>query len=73
LQELDLADDLVSDRVRKKSWEAKTTVGLKVTVAIWAGVYKTGKKCAVDFIANMRIVFDKHLPRWNYRALPQAS
>lgn len=52
--------------------KAKTSAGLKVTVAILAGVYETGKKCAVDFIANMRIVFDKHLPRWNYRTLPQA-
>jgi hypothetical protein len=24
---------------------------------------------ASDFLANMRIVFDEHLPRWNYRAI----
>lgn len=51
--------------------KAKTTTGLKVTVAILVGVYEIGKKCAADFIKNMRIVFDEHLPRWNYRALPQ--
>ena len=51
--------------------KAKTTTGLKVTVDILAGIYETGKKCAADFIENMRIVFDEHLPRWNYRALPQ--
>jgi Rhodopirellula transposase DDE domain len=53
--------------------KAKTSTGLKVTVAILAGVYETGKKCATDFLKNMRIVFDENLPRWNYRALPQAG
>ena len=47
--------------------------GLKVTVDILAGVCETGKKCATDFLENMRIVFDDHLPRWNYRALPQGQ
>ena len=51
--------------------KAKTCTGLKVTVDILAGIYETGKKCAADFIQNMRIVFDDFLPRWNYRALPQ--
>jgi len=52
--------------------KAKTTTGLKVTVDILTGIYETGKKCAADFIQNMRIVFDDFLPRWNYRALPQS-
>jgi hypothetical protein len=52
---------------------AKTATGLKVTVDILTGVYETGKKCAADFLENMRIAFDGHLPRWNYRAIPQAS
>lgn len=51
--------------------KAKTTTGLKVTVDILTGLYETGKKCAADFIENARIVFDQHLPRWNYRVLPQ--
>jgi hypothetical protein len=50
--------------------KATTTAGLKVTVGILAGLYETGKKCAADFFENARIVFDQHLPRWNYRALP---
>ena len=50
--------------------KAQTTTGLKVTVDILTGVYETGKKCATDFIKNMRIVFDDYLPRWNYRAFP---
>lgn len=51
--------------------KAKTTTGLNVMVDILAGFYETGKKCATDFIENMRIAFDDFLPRWNYRALPQ--
>ena len=51
--------------------KAKTSTGLKVTVEVLAGVYETGKKCAADFLKNIRIVFDEHLPRWNYRAFPQ--
>ena len=51
--------------------KAKTSTGLKVTVDILTGIYETGKKCATDFIENMRIVFNDFLPRWNYRALPQ--
>ena len=48
----------------------KTTTGLKVTVEVLDGVYVTGKKVASDFLANMRIIFDENMPRWNYRATP---
>ena len=50
--------------------KAKTTTGLKVTVEVLGGVYVKGKKVAADFIENMRIIFDEHLFRWNYRAVP---
>lgn len=50
--------------------KARTSKGLKVTVAILAGFYKTGRKCAADFLETMRIVFDEHLPRWNYAGHP---
>jgi hypothetical protein len=50
--------------------QTKTTTGLHVTVGILKKVYATGRKCAADFKENMRIVFDAHLPKWNYRALP---
>ena len=53
--------------------KARTSTGLKVTVAILTGVYDTGKKCAADFLDTMRIIFDDHLPRWNYRAIPQTT
>ena len=50
---------------------ASTQSGLKVAVDIMTGVYEIGKKCAADFLENIAIVFDEHLPRWNYRAIPQ--
>jgi hypothetical protein len=53
--------------------KAKTSQGLKVTVDILTGFYATGRKCAADFLKTMKIVFDEHLPRWNYRAEPQAT
>ena len=46
-----------------------TTTGLKVSVDLLDGVYVKDKKVASDFLANMRIVFDTHLPLRNYRAI----
>ncbi len=53
--------------------KAKTAQGLKVTVDILTGVYATGKKCSANFLETMTIIFDEVLPRWNYRAIPQAN
>jgi hypothetical protein len=50
---------------------AKTTTGLRVTVGILEKVYATGRKYAADFKENMKLLFDDHLPKWNYRAIPQ--
>jgi hypothetical protein len=50
---------------------AKTATGLRVTAAVLDKVYATGRKCAAGFKQTMRIVFDDHLPKWNYRAVPQ--
>jgi hypothetical protein len=49
----------------------KTTAGLGVTVRILDKVYETGRKYAADFKQNMKIIFDDHLPKWNYRAVPE--
>jgi hypothetical protein len=49
----------------------KTTTGLGVTVRILDKVYETGRKYAADFKQNMKIIFDDHLPKWNYRAVPE--
>ena len=51
--------------------KAETTTGLKVKVSILNKIYKTGRKYAVGFKKSMKIVFDKVLPKWNYRAVPK--
>src|SRR4030095_2978350 len=51
----------------------KTTTGLGVTVRILDKVYETGRKYAADFKQNMKIIFDDHLPKWNYRAVPEIT
>jgi Rhodopirellula transposase DDE domain len=51
----------------------KTTTGLGVTVRILDKVYETGRKYAADFKQNMQIICDDHLPKWNYRAVPEFS
>jgi hypothetical protein len=61
------------ERARQFMAKAKTATGLKVTAEVLGGVYVKGKKVAADFFENMRIVFDEHLPRWNYRAVPANS
>ena len=52
---------------------AKTTAGLRVTLSLLNKVYATGRKYAEDFKDNLTIVFDDHLSKWNYRALPQTE
>ena len=52
---------------------AKTNTGLRVTVSILDKVYATGRKYAQNFKNNMKIIFDEHLPKWNYRAIPQTG
>ena len=52
---------------------AKTSTGLRVTASILEKVYNTGRKYTEGFKENLKIVFDDHLPRWNYRAMPQAE
>ncbi|MFO0842101.1 MAG: ISAzo13 family transposase [Gemmataceae bacterium] len=51
---------------------AKTNTGLRVTVSLLDKVYATGWKVAEGFKDAMKILFDDHLPKWNYRALPQS-
>ena len=44
---------------------------MEVEVRVLEKVYETGRKCAAGFKETMRIVFDKVLPKWNYRAVPE--
>ena len=50
--------------------KTETTTGLNVVVRIIDKVYETGRKYAEDFKKMMTIEFDKHLPKWNYTAIP---
>ncbi len=50
--------------------KTETTKGLTISVGIPDKVYQTGCKCAAGFKKSMKIVFDRLLPRWNYRAVP---
>lgn len=50
-----------------------TATGLGVIVEIVQKVYETGRKYAAGFKENMKILFDKFLPKWNYRAVPQPA
>ena len=56
--------------VKKLMERSRTQPGLKVTVQIVDKVYQTGRKVADEFKQNMPIIFDEHLPQWNYRAIP---
>jgi len=42
---------------------AKTKIGLEVFTDIIDNIYQTGKKATESFLENMRIVFDKFLPK----------
>lgn len=49
---------------------AKTKKGLETHVNIVNKIYETGKKASELFMENMPIVFDRFLPKWNYKAVP---
>jgi DDE family transposase len=61
------------ETVRYYMSKTETATGLKVEVSILAKVYETGLKCAAGFKETMKIVFDKVLPKWNYRAVPETA
>jgi hypothetical protein len=42
-----------------------------VKLTILDKTYQTGRKVALDFQSNMKIVFDEFLPQWNYTAKPE--
>jgi hypothetical protein len=59
------------DIARQFIERTKTTTGLRGTVRSIDKAYHTGRKYAADFKHNMKILFDDHLPKWNYRAVPE--
>jgi Rhodopirellula transposase DDE domain len=48
-----------------------TRTGMTATVNVIRRAYEIGRKVAQDFKANMTIVFDDLIPKWNYRVVPQ--
>jgi hypothetical protein len=48
-----------------------TRTGLKLLTTILYNTYQIGRKVALDFKSNLKIVFDKFLPQWNYTPKPQ--
>ena len=65
---------LISHVFMKELIEKTTTkAGLKVFACIFNKVYETGRKVVKGFKESMRIVFDKHLGKWNYVAMPKAA
>ena len=64
-------DQAQSHELVKELIEQTTTKGgLRVTANIIKKVYETGRKYSADFKETMRIIFDKFLGQWNYRAIP---
>ena len=59
--------------VEKLMAKTQTRKGLKVMVEIVDKLYQTGRKYAQDFKANIPIIFDCHLPKWNYTAVPSTA
>ena len=58
--------------VKELMEHTSTSTGLKAFVHILDKVYHTKRKVAEGFKEHMDIVFDKYLPRWNYRAIPRS-
>jgi Rhodopirellula transposase DDE domain len=61
------------ETVRYYMAKAKTSKGLEVKVSILDKVYQTGRTYAAGCKKTMKIVFDKILPKWNYRAVPEPA
>jgi hypothetical protein len=50
-----------------------TRTGLQVFTTILDKTYQAGNKASRGFKDRMKIVFDRELPQWNYRAIPSAQ
>ncbi|MEL7356823.1 MAG: ISAzo13 family transposase [Cyanobacteria bacterium J06560_6] len=59
------------ETVRDLMAKTSTKTGLQVVASVIDAVYETGRKATAEFRANMPILFDEYLPRWNYTARPQ--
>ena len=50
---------------------ATTQTRLKLLRTILYNTYQTGRKVALDFKSNRKIVVDEFLPQWNYTPKPE--
>ena len=51
--------------------QATTSTGLKTTVNVIRRAYEIGQNATAQIKQNLKIVFDRLLPKWNYSAIPQ--
>lgn len=59
------------DTVVRLMRKASTSTGLSTTVNVIRRDYAIGRKVDKDFKQNIPLLFDKKIPKWNYRAQPQ--
>jgi hypothetical protein len=50
--------------------QAKTRTGLRTTVNVLRGIYHTGENATQEMKLALRTVYDKLIPKWNYRFKP---
>lgn len=58
------------DTVVQLMRSATTSTGLRTTVNVIRRHYLKGRNATEEIKRNLKIVFDEHLPKWNYRAIP---
>ena len=61
------------DTVKRLMRNATTSTGLKTTVNVISRAYEIGQNATAQIKENLKIVFDRLLPKWNYTAIPNLS
>jgi hypothetical protein len=56
--------------VKRLLERTQTAKGLRVAVGTTDKEYLAGRSYSEGFKENMKVLFDDHLPKWNYRAVP---
>lgn len=55
------------DIIRKLAEQTTTKAGFRVIANINTKLYETGKKASEEFMKTMPVIFNKVLPKWNYK------
>jgi hypothetical protein len=53
--------------IKELAEQTTTKTGFSVSAYINTKQYETGKKASEEFLINMPVIFDKVLPKWNYK------